>query len=154
MRKALFFLGMLMFSCAKDPYSEEFWIYKTKADYTNKVYVELSQDKSKITYAPGPSDVNPNSIWPMRLESGYLLNGIPGRNTGFLSVEISDYHKWSHYIGADSLYSLILDKDPFIELYYYHDDDREFIKSNGLDTVKMNEIIRSGQLEKYFDRLK
>jgi len=90
-----------------------------------------------------------------KLTNGYLLNGIfGGSNTAFLSVDKKDYYNWALYPGSDSLFKLILDDDPFMEFYYYRDEHNEFSNNNGLDTAKMNQLIKDGQLEKYFERIK
>ncbi len=156
MKALIIILGLIFFSCEKGGDYEWLYIYKTKSDYSNKVSVELSPDKSKIVAAPGPHDVDTTSNWPQELANGYLLNGIlGGSNTAFLSIDKKDYYEWPLYPGSDSLFKLIIDKDPFTELYYYSDEHNEFWNDDtGLDTAKMNRLIKDGQLEKYFERIK
>ena len=61
-------------------------LYKTKADYNNKVPVTLSEDKTKIVSYPSPKDVfyNGNFAYPTPLAQGYLLDnrGI-GKNVAY-----------------------------------------------------------------------
>lgn len=155
MKILLAFLCLLMFSCAKDGNEVSLYIYKTKADYSEKVSVKMVPDKSKISSAPGPHDVDTTSNWPKKLTDGYLLNGIfGGSNTAFLSVDKKDYYDWPVFPGSDSLFQLILDDDPFVEFYYYRDEHNEFSDNNGLDTIRLNQLIRDGELEKYFERIK
>jgi len=155
MRTIIILLGLMMFSCEKGGDSIDLWIYKTNSDYSNKVSVELASDKSKIIAAPGPHDVDTTSNWPQKLVNGYLLNGIfGGSNTGFLSLDKKDYYDWPLYPGSDSLFKLIIDKNPFVELYFYRDENNDFSNNNGLDTAKMNLLIKDGQIEKYFKRIK
>lgn len=154
-RILVFLFSLLMLSCEKDGNDVSLYIYKTNSDYSDKVSVEMSNDKSKIVAAPGPHDVDTTSNWPQELTNGYLLNGIfGGSNTAFLSVDKKDYYDWTLYPGSDSLFNLVLDDDPFIEFYYYRDEHNEFSNNNGLDTAKMNQLIKDGQLKKYFERIK
>lgn len=155
MKILIFFLCLIMVSCEKGGESVWLYVYKTKSDYTSKVSVKLSDDKLKIIGAPGPHDVDTSNVWPKKLTNGYLLNGIfGGKNTAFLSINKQDYFNWDIYPGSDSLYKLILDKDPFTELYYYCDEHNNFSSSNGLDTTKINQLIKDGLLEKYFKHIK
>jgi hypothetical protein len=153
----IFLLALILASCLKvkefDGYV--FWIYKTKKDYSHKVSVTLNNDNSQIISAPGPQDIDTSSKWPVNLANAYLLNGIfGGIHTAFLSLEKKDYFNWPLYPGRDSLYKLIIDKDPFTEFYSFEGDPHEFLNDNGFDTAKMNLLIREGRLGKYFNRLK
>lgn len=155
MRTQLILFGLMLISCEKGGEEISLHIYKTKSDYLNKVSVQMSDDKTKIIAAPGPTDVDTSSNWPKKLVNGYLLGGIfGGSNTAFLTLDKKDYYNWPLYPGSDSLLKLIIDKDPFTELYYYRDEHNVFDTGNGLDTAKMNQLIKDGQLEKYFKRIK
>ncbi len=129
-------------------------IYKfmNEKDYSNNVPVELSTDKTKITSSPGGL----NYRWPVILDSGYYLNGSMGVNSGYLSLTIEEYNSYDIKPGVDSLYILIVERDPYLE-YYERDDDGTFMNgsgASGIDTAFINDLIRTDKLEKYFERLK
>ena len=66
----------------------------------------------------------------------------------------------SEYLTAlppDTLYKLLIDKDPFISFYSRDDHDNRFWDENGaygIDTAFINELIRKDKLENYFIKLK
>ncbi len=129
-------------------------IYKFESgmDYSNYVPVELTIDKTKIT--SNPSEVN--SRWPVKLVSGYYLNGSMGVNSGYLSLTVEEYNSYDILPGVDSLFKLLVEKDPYLE-YYQRNDDGTFRDENGaygIDTTFINDLIRQEKLEEYFDRLK
>jgi hypothetical protein len=96
------------------------YIYKTKNDYGNLVPVTLSNDKTKISSFPHPKDVyfNGELAYPTQLEEGYLLDnrGISS-NVAFLNITYVEYSKLEKAPSADSLYFMIIDNDPLVELY-------------------------------------
>jgi len=145
----------LFCSCKKDHTRDttiQIYKFQTGKDYSNYVSVELSEDGSKITSQPSRL----NERWPVQLDSGYYLNGSMGVNSGYISVTIEDYNLYDSISGVDSLYKLLIDKDPYLE-YYSRDDDGTFRNENGIygiDTVLINSLIRSNKLERYFKRLK
>ncbi len=129
-------------------------VYKFKEgkDYSNNVPVELSLDKSKIT----SNSSCLSSIWPMKLDSGYFLNGSMGVNSGYLSLTREEYNAYDIMPGVHSLYKLLIEADPYLE-YYEFSDDGTFSSENGafgIDTLKINDLIRTQKLENYFERLK
>lgn len=143
----------LFFSCEKVKVEDTLiQIYKFKTiDYSNNVPVELSDDKNKITSAPG-------NIFrmPVKLVNDYYLDGSMGVNSGYLSIIIEEHNSLEIKPGIDSLYNLLVEKDPYIEYYYRHDDGT-FRNENsiyGIDTALINILIRSNKLEGYFKRLK
>jgi|WetSurMetagenome_2_1015567.scaffolds.fasta_scaffold49041_1 hypothetical protein len=152
MKTAPLLLFLALFSCERGGDYIDLYVYKTKADYSSKVSVKLSVDKSRITAAPGPQDVDTTKNWPMILADGYFLNGIFGSyNTGFLTIEKKDYYSWPKFPGSDSLYKLILDKEPFTMFYYFSDKSGILRNENGsIDTAKINQLITDGDLEEYF----
>ena len=154
----LFVLISLSFSCETGSVDYEWiFIYKTKTDYSDKVCVQLTADKSKISSYPGPGEGAP-LYWPVELAEGYLLNGTRGVNSGFLSITNEEYNQnYSTSPGADSLYKLLLEKDPFIEFYEFNDTKNVFYNESGaygIDTAYINHLIRENNLEKYFIRIK
>ena len=95
-------------------------IYKTRADYSKNVPVTLSDDKSKIVSYPAPQDVYRNGqlAYPTPLVKGYLLDnrGVTV-NTAFLALTYEEYAKLGQVPNPDDLYSQIIDKSPFTQLY-------------------------------------
>jgi hypothetical protein len=122
------------------------YVYRTKNDYSRNVCVELSADKSRVTGFSAPST---RTKEPLKLANGYLLYGSCGVNSGFVSLLMEDYTK---PIGADSLYKLLIDKDPFID--FYECANNSLYTDTGVDTVKINQIIKKNELNKYFRKLK
>jgi hypothetical protein len=155
MLKLLFFVFTCFFitNCDKDGYIT-LLVYKTKADYSDKVTVKLSPDKDKVVGFPGPW--NHDERWPMKLANGYLLHGVfGGLYTGITSLTWEEYSKYpTASLTPDSLYKLLIDKDPFLEYYSFEDHTGIFINEAGIDTARLNNIIITGELEKYFTRLK
>jgi hypothetical protein len=134
-------------------------VFKLRGDYINNVVVCLSDDKSRITCFPAPVDPNGNpDIKPLLLDSGYYWDNCGvGLNSAYLSVTKSEWKTMINEHGfpsKDSMMKLVLDPDPFLELY--SDDNRllEGKKSFEEDTVKLNSWIRKGELGKYLKRLK
>lgn len=105
-------------------------IYKTSADYYDKVAVTLSEDKSEIVSYPGIKDVyyKGELAYPTRLNGGFLLDnrGIDA-TSAFLDISYEDYSKLDKTPAKEELMNRIIDKDPFIEMYHcgskykYHD---------------------------------
>ncbi|MEA1875149.1 MAG: hypothetical protein U9N51_12105 [Bacteroidota bacterium] len=154
----LFFLSFFMYlSCPFyiDSQNYELCIYKTKNDYSENVPVELSKDNTRITSFSGPRGFSDR--YPLKLTNNYLLGGTFGINTGFLSITKTEYKEnYDVAPGPDSLYALLIDKDPFKEFYYHNRGYDVFCNEDidGLDTARINDIIMNGELELYFERLK
>jgi hypothetical protein len=95
-------------------------VYKTKGDYSKYVPVTLSDDKSKIVSYPAPQDVfyQGKLAVPTQLHHGYLLDnrGI-GPNSGFIKISYEEYSKLSQAPSTDDLYKMLIDKEPFSEMY-------------------------------------
>jgi len=96
-------------------------IYKTTADYYDKVPVTLSDDKVEIVSYPGIKDIfyKGELAFPTRLNDGFLLDnrGIDP-TSAFLNITYEAYSKLEKTPPKEELYNLILDKDPFIEMYH------------------------------------
>lgn len=155
----LFILSFFMYlSCPRyiDSQGNELCIFKTKSDYSDNVPVGLSMDKTRITCFPGPGDIYDR--YPIKLTNNYLIGCTPGGiNTGFLSITKTEYKEnYDVAPSPDSLYSLLLDKDPFVDFYYHPRGHSVFYDENngGLDTARINTIILNGELELYFERFK
>jgi hypothetical protein len=131
-------------------------VYKTNDDYSSNIYVTLNTSKTKVTSFPGVDDVDAKGI-PLKLTNGYYLgtgrNGENGIRSAVTSQTINTY---TSYIGADSLFKLVIDSDPFLEYYQTTNTSviDHFSNNYGIDTLKLNEAIKQNQLDEYFKRLK
>ena len=112
-------------------------VYKTKKDYRNHVSVQLSADGNTITAYPGPSDVLAQK--PIELAEGYLLKRMIG--DAYLSLSIDEYASTSRSYNTEELWDLIIDRDPYLEIYECRD------YTNG-DTASINLLIKKGKLKK------
>jgi len=120
-------------------------IYKTKADYYDKVPVILSDDKSKVVSYPGARDlyIGDKLALPTRLHKGFLLDnrGI-NENVAFLNISYEKFTMMQRVFTAGQLYDMILDKDPLTEMYNCGK------KSKFKDEVaELNVIIDKGSFE-------
>jgi hypothetical protein len=98
-----------------------FIVYKTKADYFEKVPIQLSEDKNRVISYPAASDLKKKGeyTFPVKLADHYLLDrrGI-GPHTAFLEWDYEKYVESAGTRSTDELLKLVLDADPFIELYH------------------------------------
>ena len=146
----LLFNQSCIFKWLDDDTDNSFMVYKTEADYSENVSVVLSNDKSRITsfYGPGEESI----YFPIALANGYYLHKSIDANSAFLSISEEEYLDLGHIPSTDSLYSLIIDDDPFLEFYKY--DGSGLYTDNGIDTIHINQLIINNNLEKYFKRVK
>ena len=95
-------------------------VYKTKADYYQYVPVILSEDKIQIVSFPDIKDIyyKGKLAYPTKLNKGYLIDnrGI-NKNVAFLNLTYENYSRLEKTPSAKKLMSIILDKDPLVELY-------------------------------------
>ncbi len=121
-------------------------VYKTRNDYRTNVPVILSDDKSRIVSYPHPKDLyyKGELAYPTELADGYLLDnrGI-NADVAFLKMTYEEFSKLGEAPPLDSLYSLILDKDPLLELY--NCGNRYAFKNEISD---LNQLIRNKELDK------
>jgi len=115
-------------------------VYKTRSDYQDKVSVQLSKDRKSLTCHPGQVDAVRQK--PIELENGYLLKRMCG--DAFLSITIDDYANSTQTFSNTDLLNLVIDSDPYTEKY-------ECCECTGLDTAKINNLIRNNQLGKCKD---
>ena len=112
-------------------------IYKTRVDYREHVSVLLSADGSTVVAFPGRKDVLAQR--PVELEEGYLLKRMVGN--AFLSVTIEDYASSGHIYTPEELRALVIDREPFLEIY-------ECSACSQGDTASLNELIRQDALNR------
>ena len=116
-------------------------IYKTSKDYFNNIPVGLSEDKTVIISYPDIQDIyyQGEPAYPTRLAGGYLLDnrGI-GLNSAFIKYTYQEYSRLNATPSAETLYNLIIDKNPFTEIY---------LLNCKKDTSEINKLIFSGLKE-------
>ncbi len=150
MRRAIYIiLGALLVSCSTTKINTglindqaPIMVYKTAADYFNKVPVRLNERKDRIVSYPAPADLYHDGALalPVRLKKGYLLDtrGISA-NTAFTSYTYEEYAEMDAAPSLQELYDHILEKNPFEALYNCGN------KSNYKDLVKeLNRKISTG----------
>jgi len=122
-------------------------IYKVSDDYLNLVPVVLNGEKTKIIAYPAPKDMyNPKGElrFPTSLGKGYYLDQIGvGINTAYTSLSIEEYAKMKTPPKLDSLYQLIIDKDPFKRMYNLGN------RKQYLDEDVVKELVSSGKYKAY-----
>jgi hypothetical protein len=126
-------------------------IYKTKEDYSDKVPVTLSDDKSKIISYPDARDLirNGKLTLPVELHDGFLLDkrGID-QNVAFLAISYGTFTRAMRVYTVDQLFEMILDNDPLTEMYDCGG------KNDFKDLVnELNSKIDNGELDS-FKRMK
>jgi hypothetical protein len=96
-------------------------VYKTRADYFDKVPVTLSADGKSIASYPGTKDVYYKGAlaYPARLNDGYLLDnrGI-NEHVAFLDYTYEEYAGLAATPTADELLKHLLSADPLTEMYH------------------------------------
>ena len=115
--------------------TEPLVVYKTRKDYRNQISVQLSADGKTIVAFPAPEDVL--SQKPIELADGYFLKRMPG--DAFLSLTIEDYANSSRNYTADDLLALVVDRNPYVEIF----DCAGCVTA---DTSSINILIREGKL--------
>lgn len=128
------------------------FIYKTKADYSQLVPVLVSAETKEIYSYPDKKDllVDGKLRLPSPLLDGYLLDnkGI-SKDAAFLKLTYAQYVALDHTPSSKELEAMIIDYEPFIELY-------ECKKTMDADAKVdyFNQLIKQGQLQTQCVRLK
>ncbi len=114
-------------------------VYKTHADYSALVQVELSADGSKVASYPAPADVT-KATAPVKLKGGYWLSkaGVSLR-TAFLKTSRKSYSKKKEAPSTAALYKDIRDRSPMEELW-------DCGGRGELTTAQINDLIKNKQL--------
>lgn len=146
----LIFFVILIASCASQNKissneimaNEPFLIYKTKANYFDKVPVLMNEEKTVIVSYPAPSDlrIEDKLAIPTQLIKGYLLDnrGI-GLNIAFTSFTYKEYANLKETPSIEEFFEHMLDKDPLLELY----DCSNNLKIKR-DIEKINKMVKRG----------
>lgn len=114
-------------------------VYKTRADYSDKVPINLNADKTSIMSYPDPHDIHAQSS-PLPLADGYLLDrrGI-STNVAFTSFTYEQYAALTHVPSTATLFDSIIDKSPLTEMYRLPININQAVA----DTARVNQYIRS-----------
>ncbi len=121
---------MLLFSCNTQKESArtgstsitrpQMVIYKTKQDYASKLHIQMNARKTKIKGFPAPSDLKLGSELrvPVKLNKGYYFDrrGISASSV-FIDMDYKTYAGQNKAPSVETLKKLIIDKDPFVEMY-------------------------------------
>ena len=122
-------------------------IYKTKNNYYDKIPVTLNEGKTKIISYPGTRDIfyKGELAYPSKLSEGYLLDnrGI-NKNTAFLKITYEEYSKKADASSSSEMMNMILDKEPFLEIY---DCGSRYQYKNAV--AELNAAINNKELNKF-----
>ncbi|MBR6757578.1 MAG: hypothetical protein IKM35_03800 [Bacteroidaceae bacterium] len=117
-------------------------VYKTKADYSNHVPVNMNDNKSEIASYPDPVDVKPVKH-PTQLQDGYLLDNFGiGRNVAYLDYTYEEYAALPQVPDMATLMQHIIELNPLTE--YYISGDNHPRGSEGRSVEALNQAIANG----------
>lgn len=167
-----FFLGVLFLtSCDlfrnKDD-APGIAIYKTRGDYFKLVTIGIKDNiifrQSSYTLETSKFFItSTDTIYRNRVKliDGYILDvEADEKYDVFLNLTFKDHMKLEAELNRttlpeDTLRKHILDTNPYIEFYRDTESPRKFSNQiEKIDTSQLNQIIRQGNLQQYFTRLK
>jgi len=144
-------------------------VYKTRGDYFYNVSMVFNKNgelngfpsyynsRSNKPIDPRIKITDDDTVyaWRAKLINGYIISEEIGRGSIFVDFTHKEYLKYeieNPEIGgvAPSILN-VLDDDPFLELYIDKNRPRKYYLS---DTILINQMIRDGELGKYFERVK
>jgi len=167
----------------EDYYSSK-WIYKFKGNYYDKVCIMLTSDEKHVLAFPADKDGagGTDTLPYIRLRDNYIfhIQNTFGANSVILDITRTEYQDfYAKYFAKagfeDSLLNHILDKEPFFAFYVdsvnYITEKKDLLSKYDInttsdnspvyidwnfrtDTALINKLIESGELEKYFTRVK
>lgn len=145
-------------------------IYKTNYDYFDYTTCRMRDGKIVSYYAyKGEQDelssramiIDGDTISSnrFRLTSGYIVDAEGDEIMVFLDLTLKEHMKLERENGgpltSDILKQHILDSSPFTEYYEESNPKGDFFYDyRKIDTIRLNEIIKSGELEKHFTKKK
>jgi hypothetical protein len=116
-------------------------IYKTKKDFSQLVPVQMNKERTKIVAYPSPKDLMKSGELqtPIVLDKGYYLDrrGV-NTNTVFINMTYEAYAALKKAPPVSEMKELIVEKDPFVEMYVCPD-----LKQNA-SVEEMNKVVASG----------
>lgn len=131
-------------------------VYKTSADYLNKVPITLNEEGDQVMSYPAPSDLRSGEglALPVQLKKGYLLDmrGVQP-NSAFTSYTYEEYFALDVAPPPGELLEKVIDPDPFTEMYHcgkhgaFTDLKKELNRLIGDDFPACTDLIKSGDQE-------
>jgi hypothetical protein len=138
-------------------------VYKTKKDYFNYVNT-WGKNNAPSSLNLADSDqiavVGIDTVYKLRwrLEDNYVMGLAIGDEDFFTDMTFAEivaynetYPEKLNY-PIDEIFKRVIDKDPFLE--FYIDEGNVFYKRDSSDIAQINQLIKDGELEKYFKRIK
>ncbi len=114
-------------------------IYKTVADYSNLVPINMDESKTQIVSYPDPRDVKAGKH-PTQLNNGYLLDNFGiGRNVVYTDYTYEEYAALPQVPEIETLMQHIIDRNPIVEYYVSNDDYRH--TENYRTAEALNKVI-------------
>lgn len=139
-------------------------VYKTRADYFKYVNVWGDNISAPSTLTLKDTDriavVENDTIYKLRwrLQDNYVMGLVIHQSDGFTDMTFAEIVSYNEKNPNENGYPLhdifkrVIDKDPFLE--FYKDENHIFFKGDSADIIKVNQLIRDGELEKYFKKIK
>ncbi|MFV0590235.1 MAG: hypothetical protein ACK5M7_02520 [Draconibacterium sp.] len=156
----LIFTGAGCYWMFNSPNINDVWLYKTRGDYRHLYTIRLTGDENLNLWTTDKTlwtGLNKDTIyvWRQKAANGYVISGPAKLSDVYLSLTFKEVvlkeiamNNPGHALPNDTLQKYIVDEDPYLE-FWRSTSTLEF-----KDSVKINEIIRNGKIEKYFERLK
>jgi len=110
-------------------------IYKTTKDYSNNVFIQVSDDRKTVTAFSDNVDVD--QLRPVELANGYLQKRMVGN--AVLSITIDDYCSLDNEPSIAEMLNMVIDYEPYSEFY-------ECCQLCLSDTMEINNVIRENKL--------
>jgi len=158
-----------------EPYPICICKFKGENTLAENIPIGLSGDKSYIACFSAPDNDYQDTITQIpprrqqiKLEQDYFINYNMAScgHTAYLSLTWFEYSYMNKFDSVQSMMDSIIESDPFIELYYYDDQEKIFgnlgfisypgCRQNPDQSAidRINSLIREGKLCNYFKRLK
>lgn len=148
----------------RDDYGElHMIVYKTKADYFNYVHTWGDNISAPSTLTLKDTEqiavVEKDTVYQLRwrLEDNYVMEIAIHQDDSFTDmtyaeiVAYNENHPEEFHYPLPEIFKRVIDKDPFLE--FYRDENHVFFKGDSADISKVNQLIRDGELEKYFKKI-
>lgn len=139
-------------------------VYKTRADYFNYVNVWGKNVSAPSTLTLEDTNriaiVGNDTIYKLRwrLEDNYVMDVVINPNDRFTNITFAEIVSYNEKHPEHPAYPMhvifdrVIDKNPFLE--YYRDVNDVFFVGDSTKVEQVNQLIRDGELEKYFKRIK
>lgn len=116
-------------------------VYKTKADYSNLVPINMNDAKTEIVSYPDPVDVKAGKR-PTTLNDGYLLDNFGiSKNVAYLDYTYEQYAALTQVPDMATLLQHIIERNP-LTAYYVSNED--YSRTDGRNVENLNNTIANG----------